>query len=198
MSTDTLEQLNTEVEATFEQCEKLLDEAIPLAETLLSSISNLQTQKLSKNEKGYYNNVNFYLKTFLQNIEYFKESAKKSIENYVKSPNETSLDTLYKETNILSNTLTILGDSGVLNFEYIEIEDKDLLKRLKEGTVYEEDHKIVAMLPSQDYFKIIMEKLGNLEAVQYRDNLCSYLHDAHWKIEHIHMHLIPEIRKVLG
>lgn len=68
MSTTSLEQLNAEVEATFEQCETLLDEAIPLAQTLLSSMSNLQTEKLSENEKGHCKNVNRYIKNFLDKM----------------------------------------------------------------------------------------------------------------------------------
>jgi len=161
-------------------------------------MSNLQTEKLSDNEKEHYNNVNFYLKDFLKRIQTLRDNARKSINNYVKSPNKSSLKTMFYETNTLSNTLTVLGDRGVLNYIHICVKDKELKKRFEEGTATQEDYDKVLTLPGRDYFLMIMGKLGNLEAVTYRDELCNYLHDAHWKIEHIHMDLIPEIRKVSG
>ncbi len=198
MSTNSLKQLNTEVETTFEECETLLDEAIPLAKIMLFSMSDLQTEKLSENENGHYKNVNLYVRNFLERVQTLRKNARKSINEYVKSPNKASLDTMFDETNDLSNTLTVLGDTGVLNYIDVDVKDKGLKKRIKEGTATREDYDKILTLPGRDYFLMIMGKLGNLEAVTYRDELCNYLHDAHWKIEHIHMDLIPEIMKVLG
>jgi hypothetical protein len=195
MSTRSLEQINAEVEYAFKECETLLDEAIPLAQILLFSMSNLQTEKLSENENGHYKNVNLYVKGFLERIQTLRNNARKSINDYVKSSNKASLDTMFYETNDLSNTLTVLGDTGVLNYIDIDVKDKDLKKRIEEGTATQEDYDKVLTLPGRDYFLMIMGKLGSLEAVTYRDELCNYLHDAHWKIEHIHMNLIPEIEK---